>query len=136
MRTYDEAWEAATDKRPFSNGTEGYAWQDNWCGSCLNDSEQMVDEGRGCPLLLVALMDRTPAEWIEQPWGQVKGRPEGVLAPYLGDTYHCTEYRERGEGEPDPPAPVPEDPNQITIFEVFMDQAVEQFEAVDGRVPA
>lgn len=106
MRTYGEVWEDAKDERPFSNGTEGYAWTDNWCGTCVHEAGD-----NECPLLGVALMGRTPIEWIEQPWGQVRGQPEGVLAPSLGDTYHCIMHREEGDdgGEPEP---IPDPPDQ------------------------
>jgi hypothetical protein len=82
MRTEAEISAAATDGSPFSNGTEGYAWMDNWCGRCLNNDEETE---LWCPILTVALFGKTPSEWLEQPWGQVKGRPEGMTAPSLGD---------------------------------------------------
>lgn len=133
MRTYDEAMAASKDERPFSNGTEGYAWTGNWCDTCVHDKgARDGTDPKGCPLLMIALMGRTPAEWIEQPWGQIKGRPEGETAPALGDTYHCTEYVEDddGGGEPDPqPLWDPEMPGQTTIFEVFADQFVDSLPA-------
>jgi hypothetical protein len=57
--------------------------------------------GCGCPLLTVTLLDKTPAEWLEQPCGE--------YGPSLGDTYHCIEHRLPGSGggeqrpKPDPP---------------------------------
>ena len=129
MRTYDEAMAAASDKRPFSNGTEGYAWTDSWCDRCVNDrgARDGTDE-RGCPLLMVALMGKTPAEWIEQPWQQIKGRPAGETAPTLGDTYHCTEFRDEdnGGGDEPEPGPPPVHPGQVDMFEVFAEQIAEQ----------
>lgn len=138
MRTYDEAMAAAKDQPPFSNGTEGYAWTDNWCDTCIHDkgARDGSDES-GCPLLLVALMGRTPVEWIEQPWQQIKGRPEGETAPVLGDTYHCTEYRSEDEGDgddPQPEPPAPEVEGQQDIFGVFAEQITEQ--ASREQVPA
>jgi hypothetical protein len=131
MRTYDEAFAAAKDQSPFSNGTEGHAWMANWCESCTNDSPELVDRGEGCPLIMVALMGRTPAEWIDQT----------ADGHYLGDTYHCTEFRERPEDDdedapPPPPSYDAEMPGQTTIFEVMADQAVEQFEREPLPTPA
>ena len=137
MRTYEEAFAAAKDEPAFSNGTEGFAWTGTWCDTCLHDkgTRDGTDE-KGCPLIMVALMQRTPVEWIEQPWQQIKGRPEGETAPTLGDTYHCTEYApdddEGGDDEPDPgPRWDPEMPGQTTIFEVFTDQFVEGLQQLE-----
>lgn len=126
MRTPDEIHAGAIDEPAFSNGTEGYAWQDNWCGQCVHDDEATE---KWCPILTEAILGRTPAEWIEQPWQQIKGRPEGETAPVPGDRYHCVEFepREDGDGndEPEPgPRWDPEMPGQTTIFEVFADQFV------------
>lgn len=114
MRTYEEAWEHAVDRRPFSNGTEGYAWMDNWCYRCKNDGDHLDDPG--CPLVLVALMGRTPSEWFEQPWGQIRGRPEGETAPVLGDTYHCAEFRDEDDDGPREPKPIPDPPGQEILL--------------------
>lgn len=126
MRNYDEALAAARPKRPFSNGTEGYAWMDAWCDQCVHDAQfQRTGEGSGCPLIRVALMGKTPVEWIDQ-------RPNQHV---LGDTYHCTEFRDvdddGGDGTDDEPTPPTPDPvtvieGQTDIFEVFADQVVEQ----------
>lgn len=96
MRTYDAAWGAAQDEPAFSNGTEGEIWMTNWCYRCQHEAD--------CPLLLVALMDRTPAEWFEQPEGSA-------------DEYHCAEFRDQngdGSGEPEPQ---PEPPDMDGLFE-------------------
>jgi len=121
MRTYEEAYAAANDRPAFSNSTDGEAWMGNWCEQCVNDSPELVDAGNGCPLIMVALMNRTPSEWIRQD------------PATLGDQYHCTEYREPGDGD-DEPGPPPENPDQITIFDEFVDQAVEQFQALEPAV--
>lgn len=113
MRTLDEIIAGARDGSPFSNGTEGYAWMANWCDRCKNNNEERE---LWCDVLDVALFGKTPAEWIEQPWGQVKGEPDGVLAPSLGDTYHCVEFRdEDGPGDTEP-KPVPDPPDQEVLF--------------------
>lgn len=138
MRTYDEAFAAALDRRPFANGTEGYSWTANWCDRCLHDKgTRDGTNDRGCELLCVAIMGRTPVEWLEQDRAR------------LGDQYHCTEFREDddpyGDNEPDPTDPPPpstaydpEMPGQTTIFEALTDLAVQQFEQLPQReaVPA
>lgn len=98
MRTFQEAYAAAVDEPAFSNGTEGECWMDNWCYRCRNDSPKLVDQGKGCPLILVSLSGRTPSEWIEQ----------NPLS--LGDRYHCIEFRDRNGGVDGPkrgPRPMP-----------------------------
>jgi len=102
---------------------------DNWCDRCVHDSEELVDKGQGCPLILVALVGRTPAEWFEQPWQQVPGRPEGHTAPVLGDTYHCVEFRDEDSGPGPEPQPIPDPPGQETLW------PREPFEATRMLVP-
>jgi hypothetical protein len=130
MRTEAEIDTAAKPGRPFSNGTEGYAWMGNWCDECVNNDEE---KELWCPILSVALLGKTPSEWIEQPWGQIKGRPEGETAPTLGDTYHCTEFVQRPEwpgdddpdGEPDPePTPVCE--GQLDLIDAYLPTALDE----------
>lgn len=108
MRTYDEIDATATDSPPFANGTEFYAWADNWCyAPCHNPVEvawQRYEEGKrktapkdfpgGCPLLMMALIGKTPTEWIDTWDGQ---------GPYpLGDRFHCIEFRGPDGGGDDP----------------------------------
>lgn len=71
---YDDAFERAADKPAFSNATEWECWSDRWCNRCKND------ESEGCPLVLVAMLDKTPAEW----------KPKDRLS--LGDQYECDEF--------------------------------------------
>ena len=107
--TYDP-WEHARDERPFSNGTEGYAWMDNWCfRPCAVDAAwQRYDNDKGpkadgCPLIVIALNGKTPAEWIEQPRDE-----QGRMT--LGDQYHCMNFRAEGDDPPGPrrePDPMP-----------------------------
>jgi len=101
MRTYDEILSSASDSPPFSNGTEGHGWMENWCyAPCHQPDElawQRYEDGKrktppklsGCPLLLVALLGKTPVEWIDQ-------REQGK--PYPIDRYHCIEVRGPDEG--------------------------------------
>lgn len=97
MISRDEAYQRARDVRPFSNGDEGHAWMANWCDRCAVD--QPYRSGithTGCPLIELALLGRTPAEWIEEK-------------PFsLGDRYTCVEFRPRGGGGGEPkPRPTP-----------------------------
>jgi len=106
MRTQAEITATARDKPPFSNGTEGHGWMENWCYRCHNPAElawRRYEEGKrktaptefpgGCPLICVALLGKTPTEWMEQPEYR------------YGDQYHCIEFRGPdggGNGEPRP----------------------------------
>jgi hypothetical protein len=122
VRTYDEIWAGARDEPPFSNGTEYETWSWNWCWRCHQPDEvawQRYENGErktapkqpGCPLILAALLGRTPTEWMEQDWA---GGP-----PPLGDRYHCIEFRGPGDGdgeEPGPPQPRPEPKNMDGLF--------------------
>jgi hypothetical protein len=130
MRPEAEIDAAARPGSPFSNGTEGYSWMANWCDECTNNDEATE---LWCPILSVALLGKTPAEWVEQPWKQIKGRPEGEVAPSLGDTYHCTEFVQRPEwhddpdGDPPPPPdPAPECDGQIDLIDVYLPTALDE----------
>ena len=119
MRSYEEAEAAARDTPPFSNGTEIHAWMENWCWRpCLNPAEkawQDYESGKrrtaptrfpgGCPLILLAMSGKTPAEWLEQDRRR------------LGDQYHCIEFRGPDDGPAGPPRPKPEPPGMDGLFE-------------------
>lgn len=67
MKDYSEYEHTSKSGRPFSNSTDWEIWSHNVCQGagnpdrhCVNDDE---DAG-GCPLILLAMVDRTPAEWI------------------------------------------------------------------------
>lgn len=62
MKIYAEA-EAAAQKRPaFSNGFEWDCWSAAWCNECVHEDD--------CPLILVAMLGKTPVEWTEdEPLG-------------------------------------------------------------------
>ena len=110
MRTYEEAYEAARDRRPFANGTEGQSWMGNWCYTpCMRDVLYQRDiNPQGCPLIMVALMDRTPSEWLDGPRDE-QGRYS------LGDQYHCMEFRPPGGGGGEP-RPRPDPPGQGVLW--------------------
>ena len=100
MRTYEEIDADARDGSPFSNGTEGEGWMANWCyRPCIQDKND------DCPLILVALMGKTPAEWMEQPRGD-----SGYKV--FGDQYHCIEFRSEEDGPNPEPQPIPDPPDQ------------------------
>lgn len=106
MRTYDEAYAAALPEPAFSNGTQGEIWMAGWCERCANDTPELVDRGKGCPLIMVALMGRTPSEWMAQP----------NESP---DQYHCAEFRDDDDpGQSgDLPDPSPEIDGQLPLFD-------------------
>lgn len=65
----------------FSNGTEWEIWSYNWCHNCTKDSEELVDQGKGCPHILTALIGEKPKEWTEVDMGW----------------YECSDFEEREE---------------------------------------
>jgi hypothetical protein len=117
MRDLDTIMSDARDGSPFSNSTSGEMWMGEWCYRCKVDAPFQRDEApEGCPLILVALLDKTPAEWTET----------GI------QDYHCSEFDEDhgygghdGEGPPVGPTwpqPVVEMEGQTDLFSVFADQ--------------
>jgi len=115
MRTYEEIMASARDEPPFSNGTEGYGWMENWCWApCqqpaevawqrYEDGKRKTDPGGGCPLILCALLGKTPSEWLEQDEGP--------------DRFHCIEFRAPGGGGGGDPQPRPrrDPPNMEGLF--------------------
>jgi hypothetical protein len=106
---YDDAWNRARDVPPFSNGTEGFGWQANWCDRCLRDALfRNTGKGSGCPLLCIAVQGRTPAEWLDGPRDEY-GRYN------IGDQYHCIEFRAPGSGGGEP-RPRPDPPDMDGLF--------------------
>lgn len=105
LPTYDEAFARARQRSAFSNGTEADCWFEANCGTCVHDKPaRNGDPGNGCPLIMVAYMDRTPVEWLEQ---------EGIR---LGDQYHCVMYRSEDDPGPNEPTPIPDPPDQEVLF--------------------
>ncbi|WP_405137473.1 hypothetical protein [Nocardia sp. NBC_01388] len=69
MKPYEEYEKTATDGRAFSCGTDWEVWQYAVClgngrmdRRCVNDDG--IDDGNGCPLILLSLNDKTPVEWL------------------------------------------------------------------------
>lgn len=107
---YEDALARSRDRRPFANGTEGYGWTETWCARCLHDAPfRNMGKGSGCPLMMVALLDRTPAEWLDGPRDE-HGRYS------IEDQYHCIEFRAPGGGGGEP-RPKPEPPDMDGLFE-------------------
>lgn len=89
------------ERAPFSNGTEFYAWFENWCGRCIHDKPARQDRYEdACQIVTLALVGQTPGEWIEQD------------RMCLGDQYHCIEFRDEDDGPPPPTEPAPTPPGQ------------------------
>jgi hypothetical protein len=111
----DKLYAEAIDEPPFSNADEGYGWTANWCDRCIHDKDQRGDQitGPGCPLLTVALMGRTPIQWLDQ-----KRIENGKLtAPYSRqDQYHCINFRDENDGPGGEPQPIPDPPGQLTLL--------------------
>ncbi|WP_406168971.1 hypothetical protein [Streptomyces sp. NBC_00996] len=110
MRTYDEAFAAARDESTFSNSSQWEVWSAKNCDRCIHDKPaRQGDDGNGCPLILVALMDKRPAEWLTQT------EEQEIFADYT-----CTEFR--GEDDPDPnprPVPTPDGQGELLPREPF-----------------
>lgn len=111
LSDYDDIARRARPGVAFSNGTEGYGWQANWCDRCLRDApfRSGLKGATGCPILLVALVEeKTPAEWLDGPRDE-HGRYG------IADQYHCIEFRAPGEGGREP-RPKPEPPDMDGLF--------------------
>lgn len=105
MDDYDTLYERAKDEPAFSNGTEGYGWMEHWCDRCFYDKPARDGDGtEGCPLVLVALMQRTPAEWLPGDHGSI------------ADRYTCVMYRHEDDGGDPEPKPIPTPPGQLELF--------------------
>lgn len=101
MRTFDEALAAARDESTFSNSSQWEVWSAKNCDRCIHDKPaRQEDAANGCPLILVALMDKRPAEWLTQT------EEDEVFANYT-----CTEFREESDPGPEP-RPIPTPPGQ------------------------
>lgn len=116
MRPEADILADARDDAPFSNGTEGYGWMENWCWRpCMNPVEKAwrdYEDGKrrkplkgypgGCPLIMCAQIGKTPVEWIDNWDGN---------SPYpISTRFTCTEFIPPDEGggsggAPRPPGP-------------------------------
>ena len=106
---YSVSYKLSREGSPFSNGTEGYGWMANWCDRCTRDAPfRNGISSQGCPLLLIALSERTPAEWLDGPRDE-HGRYS------IADQYTCIEFRAPGSGGGEP-RPQPEPPDMDGLF--------------------
>lgn len=114
LPTFEEAEATAREGSPFSNSDEGYGWMANWCDRCVHDKPARNDDpGNGCPLVMVALLGKTPREWLDQ----TRYDADGKLLPYSRhDQYHCVMFRPEDDPGPDEPAPIPDPPGQDALF--------------------
>lgn len=105
-------WDQSLDQPPFSN-SDGYTWFDANCATCIHDRDARIgDQIGGCPLVLLAITGRTPAQWLA-------GDPDHVAAKYT-----CIEYRHEDDGPSPEPRPIPTPPGQGELI------PREQFEGV------
>ncbi|WP_405149505.1 hypothetical protein OG589_14765 [Sphaerisporangium sp. NBC_01403] len=105
LPTCEQALASAREGSPFSNGTEGYAWMENNCERCVHDAATRRDDwANGCPLILVALLGKTPAEWLRKDHA------------HMGDQYTCIYFRDEDDGGPGEPTPIPDPPGQEGLF--------------------
>jgi hypothetical protein len=62
----DAEFNRADEKPPFANGFEGDMWMSAWCERCAHYED--------CPLILVAVMGRTPFPWVPDEPGSLTRR--------------------------------------------------------------
>lgn len=107
---YDDVFARSRDVPAFSNSTEGEGWTANWCCRCLHDAPfRNMGKGSGCPILLVTLVGRTPAEFLD-------GRRDEQGRYSIADQYHCIEFKPPGGGGGEP-RPKPEPRGMDGLFE-------------------
>jgi hypothetical protein len=75
----------------------------NWCDRCWHDRDmrRKDSQGKGCPLLLIALSGRTPAQWF---------LPDEQAA--IHGNYTCIDFRPEHGGGGGEPRPKPTPPGQ------------------------
>jgi hypothetical protein len=102
MRTPAEIDADAKEGSPFSNSTDWDIWSHNWCERCIHDRPARQDDyENACYLILVAMTNRTPIEFLPQPF------PE---------RWHCIEFRDEDDDEGPPEEPDP-NPDQGLLFD-------------------
>lgn len=105
---FDDVFARSRDVPAFCNGDEGYGWMDSWCHRCLRDAPfRNMGKGTGCPIIMVAMLDRTPAEFLDGPRDE-QGRYS------IAHQYTCVEFRAPGGGGE--PQPKPEPPQMDGLF--------------------
>lgn len=103
---YERLYDEARDETPFSNGSQGYGWMARNCDRCIHDKPAREgNDGQGCPLVLVALMGRTPIQWLCETEEQ-----------QIHADFHCIEFRDEDDGPSPEPTPIPDPPGQLTLL--------------------
>lgn len=121
---YEALLGESRDEPAFSNSDEGYGFMSANCDQCIHDRGARIEasiaaaeisEGdagdhdpRGCPLVLITLIGRRPAQFLDGPRNK-----EGHYS--RAHQYVCTEYRHEDDGPPDP-QPIPDPPGQDGLF--------------------
>lgn len=109
--SYDDVYARSLDSPAFCNGTEGEEWTAQYCDHCLRDAPfRNMGKGSGCPILLVTLMSRTPAEFLEGPRDE-----HGTYS--MANKWHCIEFKPRGGGGSGEPRPKPDPRGMDGLFE-------------------
>ncbi|MFJ4365117.1 hypothetical protein ACIP4S_13295 [Streptomyces chartreusis] len=111
---YDRLYAESRDKPAFSNGDEGYSWMGANCDRCIHDKPaRQGNDAQGCPLVLLTLVGRTPAQFVDGPRSE-----EGL---YARETqYVCTEFRDENDPDPEPrPVPTPDGQGELLPREPF-----------------
>jgi hypothetical protein len=101
LPSYDDAFERAAAGPAFSNNDMWECFAERACYRCSNDGIGAGRDEPQCPLILVALTGRTPAEWTDQ---------EPPLGAYL-----CVYFRDRDDPGGREPRPVPDPPGQLCL---------------------
>lgn len=79
LLSFDEEMNRARKGVPFANGYEFDSWFSIWCAECRNEGT--------CPLLVVALNERTPGPWLD-------------VNPGALNRYVCEEFESVGDEAP------------------------------------
>lgn len=125
---YGRLYEEARDEPAFSNADEGYGWMDANCATCIHEKpSRQGHEEKGCPLIMVSLLGRTPIQWLDQ-------KKPGELYSRQGQ-YQCTEYRHEDDG-PAEPRPIPDPPGQLDLVPRADYEGVRMLKPADARVKA
>lgn len=109
MKDYATYERTAKPGRPFSNSTDWEIWQANTCMGGGTESRRCVnDDNDDCPLIVLMLHERHPAEWTGKR-GQYRcaekttpadARREQAAAEQAAiDASHCGVLFELGEEE-------------------------------------
>lgn len=111
MRDFDDIDADARPGSPFSNSTDGEMWMGQWCYRCNIDAPfQREESSEGCPLILIALTRRTPAEWTRT------GLSDYTCAEFVEDKGDTADTHE-GPAAARLPQPIEPMPGQLDLFE-------------------